>query len=150
MIEKKPIDPSRVRCLPEEGFSWIDRRFVRGGFLRSLTPNAGLLYFFLAAVSDREGLSFYGDATISDLLDFAPGELEAARGELVRASLILFRLPLYQVAPLPTVAPSLPAERERTPRAASAPIPLAEILAEAMRRPRSTDSRKDGEREPGE
>jgi hypothetical protein len=62
-VFKRPLDPQRVRHFPEQGFSWIDRRFVRDGWLDQLAPDALLLYFFLTAVSDREGLSFYADST---------------------------------------------------------------------------------------
>jgi len=49
---------------PADGWSWIDRRFVREHAPR-LSHEAILLYFFLAAVSDQNGLSFYREATIA-------------------------------------------------------------------------------------
>jgi hypothetical protein len=64
MIKKHLLVPDRVRRLPGEGFSWMDRRFLRH-FASRLTGDAIFLYFFLAAVSDQQGLSFYGDATIA-------------------------------------------------------------------------------------
>ena len=45
-VKKKPIDHERIRSVPAEGFSWIDRRFVREGFIEPLAPQAILLYRF--------------------------------------------------------------------------------------------------------
>ena len=99
---KDPIDPDRIRSLPSEGFSWIDRRFVREGFIKPLPKEAVLLYLFLAAVSDAKGISFYGEATLQKLLKISDYELTEARSILIDRDLILYRRPLYQVLPLPT------------------------------------------------
>ena len=64
MIHKQILVPDRVRRPPTEGWSWIDRRFLREHAPR-LSHEAIVLYFFLAAVSDKDGLSFYGDASIA-------------------------------------------------------------------------------------
>lgn len=98
-LEKHPIDPGRVRRIGE-GFSWIDRRFVRE-FVPGLNRDEVLLYFFLVAVADRDGLSYYGDETTSGLLKLERGALLAARDGLERAGLVLYRAPLYQVVALP-------------------------------------------------
>jgi hypothetical protein len=45
-ITKRPIDPERTRRIPAEGFSWLDRRFVREGLIEPLALEAILLYFF--------------------------------------------------------------------------------------------------------
>ena len=34
-VTKTPIDPTRIRQLPIGGFSWINRRFIRGGYIRN-------------------------------------------------------------------------------------------------------------------
>ena len=150
MIEKNPIDRTRLRRLPHEGFSWIDRRFIRAGFLRALTPQAAFLYFFLAAVSDRDGLSFYGDKRVSELLGFAPGEVEAARSLLVRRELVLFNGSLYQLLPLPAARPSAHPDRRPTRRTCTTtePLSLAAILREAMRRAGSIDSSTERDHDP--
>lgn len=57
-IDKRPIVPGRVRQIGE-GFSWIDRRFVRDGLIAPLSRDEIALYFFLIAVADRHGMSFY-------------------------------------------------------------------------------------------
>ncbi len=101
LVKKVPIDPGRVREIPSEGFSWIDRRIVRDGFIHRLPPEAILLYFFLAAVSDAQGLSFYADPTIGKILKLDPEQLTQARARLRQADLIAYRYPLYQVLELP-------------------------------------------------
>ena len=101
LVKKVPIDPGRVREIPSEGFSWIDRRFVREGFIDRLPGEAILLYFFLTAVSDAQGLSFYADPTIGKILKLDPENLSQSRARLIGADLIAYRYPLYQVLELP-------------------------------------------------
>jgi len=71
MIHKQVLVPNRVRRPPKDGWSWIDRRFVREHAPR-LSQEAILLYFFLAAVNGQNGLSFYREATIAVRLRIAP------------------------------------------------------------------------------
>ena len=137
-LQKRPIDPERLRRIPAEGFSWIDRRFVREGFIERLSQEAILLYFFLVAVSDARGLSFYGDPTISEKLKLDPEALSQARARLVEAGLILYRYPHYQVLPLPakhSVAPASPADFRR----GGDPVSLSEILQLAMKKASSSE-----------
>ena len=47
-----------------------------------------MLYFFLAAVSDKDGLSFYGDASIAVRLRMEETAVVAARDELAAADLV--------------------------------------------------------------
>ncbi len=101
LVKKVPIDPGRVRKIPPDGFSWIDRRFVRDGFIHRLPPEAILLYFFLTAVSDAQGLSFYADPTVGKILKLDPEELTQSRARLIKAELIAYGYPLYQVLELP-------------------------------------------------
>ena len=114
-IQREPLEPHRVRRIPPEGFSWIDRRFVREGFIERLPPEAILLYLFLVAVSDARGLSFYAEATISRILKLDREELTQARARLVTADLILYRYPLYQVLALPEKKKAAPAFRTPSP-----------------------------------
>jgi hypothetical protein len=100
MIAKQILVPNRVRRPPRDGWSWIDRRFVREQAPR-LSREAILLYFFLAAVSDKDGLSFYGDASIAVRLRMAEPVVVRARDELVAADLVAYRSPLTQVLSLP-------------------------------------------------
>jgi len=100
MIQKHILVLDRVRRPPADGWSWIDRRFLREHAPR-LSHEAILLYFFLAAVSDKDGLSFYGDATIALRLRMAEAVVVRARDELVAADLVAYRAPLAQVLSLP-------------------------------------------------
>src|SRR5271165_3405119 len=100
MIPKQVLVPGRVRRPPADGWSWIDRRFLREHAPR-LSHEAIVLYFFLAAVSDKDGLSFYGDATIALRLRMAEAIVVRARDELVAADLVAYRAPLAQVLSLP-------------------------------------------------
>jgi hypothetical protein len=105
MIKKEILLPDRVRRPPREGWSWIDRRFLPDHASR-LSHDAILLYFFLAAVSDKNGLSFYRDATIAVRLRMKEQAVAASREELVIEDLVAHRAPLTQVLSLrpPTVA----------------------------------------------
>ncbi len=100
MIHKQILVPDRVRRPPTGGWSWIDRRFVREHASR-LSHEAILLYFFLAAVSDKDGLSYYGDASIAVRLRMSEAVVVRARDELVAADLVGYRAPLVQVLSLP-------------------------------------------------
>ena len=101
MIEKHVLVADRVRRPPREGFSWVDRRFVRD-FASRLSGDAVFLYFFLAAVSDKHGLSFYGDATLAVRLRMREQAVVEARDELVVHDLVAYQAPLVQVLSLPT------------------------------------------------
>jgi hypothetical protein len=99
MITKHPVRPERVRRPPRQGFSWIDRRFLRE-HAKQLSPQAICLYLFLAAVSDRLGLSFYSDATVAALFGCDARCIEQARQELIAYDLVAYRYPLSQVLSL--------------------------------------------------
>jgi hypothetical protein len=100
MIHKRILVPGRVRRPPTDGWSWIDRRFVRD-FAPRLSHEAIALYFFLAAVADKNGLSFYHDATIAGRLRISEDAVACARDELIREDLVAYRTPLTQVLSLP-------------------------------------------------
>jgi hypothetical protein len=100
MIHKRILVPGRVRRPPTDGWSWIDRRFVRD-FAPRLSREAIALYFFLAAVADKDGLSFYHDATVAGRLRISEDAVVCARDELIREDLVAYRTPLSQVLSLP-------------------------------------------------
>jgi len=99
-IEKRILVAGRVRRPPRDGFSWIDRRFVRE-FAPDLTQEAMLLYFFLAAVADKDGLSYYKDETLLMRLALDQTALTRVREELIHRDLVAWQTPLYQVLSLP-------------------------------------------------
>lgn len=95
-VRKRILVESRLRKPPSDGWSWIDRRFLQE-HAPALSREATLLYFFLAAVSDKHGLSFYSDTTISARLRIEEVIVERARDELEARDLIVYQPPLYQV-----------------------------------------------------
>ena len=99
MIHKHLLVPDRARRPPREGFSWVDRRFLRD-YAARLSGDAILLYFFLAAVSDKDGLSFYSDASLAVRLRMREEHIANARDELLTHDLIAFQPPLTQVLAL--------------------------------------------------
>lgn len=119
----QPPRPDRRRSI-RGSFSWIDHRFLREGFDQGLTRLEKLLYFVLVAVCNQDGVSFYSDARMAELLDIRfPHELEAARQELVTRDLIAYEGGIYQVLDLPTrkadeFSPALP---DHTLRSSSSP-----------------------------
>ena len=111
MYCKRILDSSRVRKIAGS-FSWIDHRFITGGFLRDLSAVEILLYFFLVSVSDRNGISFYHDDKICSLIKIGLTSLGEAREGLVGKSLLAYEHPLYQVLSLPP-QPVTPPAREK-------------------------------------
>lgn len=107
MIQKQLLVPDRVRRPPREGWSWIDRRFLKQHASR-LSHEAILLYFFLAAASDQNGLSFYSDTSTALRLRMGEQVVVRARDELVAEDLVAYQAPLTQVLSL--------RERSRTSR----------------------------------
>lgn len=99
-MEKRLLVPERRRRLPTTGWSWLDRQFLRehGDYL---SQEGLLLYFFLAAVADRDGLSFYSDTTLTSRLRLSQAALARAREELLGRDLLACELPLCQVLSLP-------------------------------------------------
>ena len=96
----QPPRPDRIRSIGGS-FSWIDHRFFRQGFDQGLTRLEKLLYLVLVAVSNRDGVSFYSDERLGELLDIHhPHELTGARDELVARDLIAFKDGVYQVLEL--------------------------------------------------
>jgi hypothetical protein len=115
MQTKRVLHPERLRKI-EGSFSWIDHRFITGGFLRDLSALEILLYLFLVAVSDRNGLSFYHDDRIASLLKIDLPALGQAREGLVQRCLLAYEPPLYQVLSLPPRPVILPPRGERSQR----------------------------------
>lgn len=100
MNHKRLLRPERLRQIPP-GFSWVDHRLVRHSLLRRCDHRGWALYLFLVTVGDAQGLSFYSDAGIGRHLGLNADELSSAREQLVRADLVAYQKPLYQVLALP-------------------------------------------------
>jgi len=100
MIQKKILDPERVRCI-DGGFTFIPHRFLKDGFLSALNQKELLLYIFLALASDRYGISYYAYDKICSLLHFSVEDYIEARNGLLEKDLIAFDGSLFQVLHLP-------------------------------------------------
>jgi hypothetical protein len=115
MFQKRIIHASRVRKI-QGSFSWIDHRFITGGFLQTLSTMEILLYFFLVSVSDRNGISFYYDDRICNLIKIGLTSLGEAREGLISKSLLAYEHPIYQVLSLPAEPVTPPAREEISQR----------------------------------
>ena len=102
-MHKQILVADRVRRLPAGDWSWIDRRFLRE-FSSKLSGDAVFLYFFLAAVGDKNGLSYYSDNALALRLRTTERVITQAREDLLECDLIAYRAPLAQVLSLPSPA----------------------------------------------
>jgi hypothetical protein len=134
MIQKRVLIPVRLRRPPASGWSWVDRRFVRE-HMDHLSREAVLLYFFLSAVADKHGLSFYGDGTVAALLRTPLPALLQARDELLARDLIAHEARFTQVLSMPPC----PARRRYEP--GQGLMQLGDILRRAAAMPDSSDGR---------
>lgn len=121
MTRKFPICPDRIRSIPEQ-FSWVDHRLVRDRHIERLSHEATTLYLFLVTVADCQGFSYYSAPSLCERLAMDAPMLDAARMNLLRAGLVAYRKPLYQVLPIgDVIAP------KRT-RAPGEPMAISEIF----------------------
>jgi hypothetical protein len=88
-----------LRQVPPQ-FSWIDQRLVRDRHLERCDAQALALYLVLVTVADAQGLSYYGEASLTRLLSMPAARLSQARADLIRLDLIAYERPLYQVLSL--------------------------------------------------
>jgi hypothetical protein len=103
-VIKRVLCPERLRRVPPQ-FSWLDHRLVRDKHIAGRSAEALALYLFLVTVADGQGLSYYSDAGIGKLLPLDEPALARARQELIRARLIAYEKPLYQVLALDKPTP---------------------------------------------
>jgi hypothetical protein len=125
MIPKRILVPDRLRRPPATGWSWMDGRFVRQ-HMDHLSREAVLLYFFLCAVGDQQGLSFYSDGTLAARLRMSLPSVLQARDELLAYDLIAHEPPLTQVLSLP------PRCQRRRSEPGGGLMPLGDILRRAI------------------
>ena len=112
-------------------FSWLDQRLVRDRFIERCDIEAWALYLFLVVVGDGAGLSYYSDRAIDELLSLQAENLSAARMQLIRAGLLAYQKPIYQVLSLD--APEH-AEPTMATRKQSSPQVLSDIFKQAFLR----------------
>ncbi len=100
MIDKTPLVAERIRHI-KGSFSFVEHRFLHGGFWKTLSHAELLLYFFLILVGDRFGVSVYSYDRICSTLKIHLDDYILARNELIRKDLIAFDGHLFQVLSLP-------------------------------------------------
>ena len=131
MTTKRILCEQRLRCIPVQ-FSWIDQRLVFDGHLARCDAHAAALYLLRVTVADAQGLSYWGDARVAQLLRTQAARLARAREDLVGAGLIAYERPLYQVLALDAPAPpSVQAVVAPCPPPSTSPSPAAADMSTA-------------------
>lgn len=133
-MKNKPLPcPARLRLVPRQ-FSWIDQRLVRDRHIQGRSSHALALYLFLCTVADAQGLSYYSDTRLGDLLGLSGADLRAARSELRSSGLIAWQSPFYQVLSLERASesPLASAPPPRTGEVRSAAQLLQAIMQEGL------------------
>jgi len=131
---KQLLRPERLRQVPEQ-FSWVDQALVQQHFIDRCEARSAALYLFLVTVSDAQGLSYYGTATLTRRLRLSDEHLAAARQQLIDLDLIAYRSPLYQVLALPGTVAAAPRPASRAPTTTGGqPVSLATLLLQAQAR----------------
>ena len=127
---KQLLRPERLRQVPPQ-FSWVDQALVQQHIIDRCEARSAALYLFLITVSDAQGLSYYGAATLARRLHMSDADLDSARQQLIELELIAYRAPLYQVLALPgtVAAPRAPANT-----GGGEPVSLAMLLQQAQQR----------------
>jgi hypothetical protein len=127
MPTKRLLDARRRRKALPRGFGWIDHRLLRDGYLGRCSPEALALYVLLVCAADAQGLSYYSDPRIADLLALAPQALSQARRQLIELGLIAYQKPLYQLLSLQgeLTAESPPRRSPRVDLDTESPLPAS-------------------------
>jgi len=131
MIVKEALYPGRIRKI-NGSFAFIEHRFLRNGFWKSLSHHELLLYIFLVLVSDRKGLSYYCYNRICDILSLNVDEYIDARNGLIKKDLIGFDGRLFQVLSLPNHPVALKPKTVINNRETEEFVALSEIIHEIL------------------
>jgi hypothetical protein len=100
-VNRAPIQPDRLRSIGGQSFAFLPHRFLREGFLCSLTADEQRLYLFLVLAADRNGLSFYHYDRITSILEMVLDDYVEARDGLLAKDLLAFDGTRFQVLSLP-------------------------------------------------
>jgi hypothetical protein len=98
---RAPIVPERVRAINGQSFAFLPHRFLRDGFLSSVSPDELRLYLFLVLAADRSGISFYSYERICSLLEIDADHYIQARNGLIDKNLLAFDGARFQILSLP-------------------------------------------------
>jgi hypothetical protein len=111
----------------------VRHRLVRDRHIAGRSAEALALYLFLVTVADGQGLSYYSDAGIGKLLPLDVPALARARQELIRAQLIAYEKPLYQVLSLDDFDAATARSAATSSPRFNAPQTLGQIIREMGR-----------------
>jgi len=103
---RAPIVPERTRRIAGQSFSFLPHRFLRDGFLSTLSRDELALYLFLVLAGNRDGVSFYRYDAICSTLQLILDDYLAARNALIKKDLIAFDENRFQVLSLPEGPPT--------------------------------------------
>jgi hypothetical protein len=131
-IVKQLLRPERLRQVPEQ-FSWVDQALVQRHFIDRCEGRAAALYLFLVTVADAQGLSYYGESTLTARLHLSSEQLVVARAQLIKIELIAYQAPLYQVLALPGTPPRVLTQAAQRNSSGDA-VSLAHLLDQMGRR----------------
>jgi hypothetical protein len=126
MPTKRLLDARRRRKGLPHGFGWIDHRLLRDGYLGHCSPPALALYVFLVCAADAQGLSYYAEPRIAQVLRLEAQTLRQARQELIGLGLIAYQKPLYQLLSLEgELTAGSPPQPPRAARDPEPPLPAS-------------------------
>lgn len=130
-LERPPLVPARLRRI-DGSFAFLPHRFLRDGFLTSLTADELRLYLVLVLAADRDGLSFYSHRRLCAALQMSPEAYLQAREGLLRKDLIVAHGARVQVLSLPPEPVHLrPRTMPRSDQASACQAVLAALASDA-------------------
>ena len=97
VIARAPIVADRIRKIGGQSFAFLPHRFLRDGFLASLTHDELTLYVVLVLAGDRNGVSFYHYDSLCALMARPLHAYLDARNGLIAKDLIAFDGSRFQV-----------------------------------------------------
>jgi len=135
-FNKSIITANRKRKI-DGSFGWIEHRFLREGYMETLNKREMLLYFFLALVSDKNGISFYGPQRSMSILQLdEAGYFQALTG-LENKDFICREGNKVQLLSLPEYNNRSEAS---APKRYNRPLCITDVLSESIAMRKEADS----------
>jgi len=101
-IKSRPGPVNNLRLRKVRGsYSRVEHRFINGRFIDLLATREILFYFFLIAVGDSKGISYYSRERMAAILKISVETIERATEGLMDKEFIEYRRGVYQVLDLP-------------------------------------------------
>ena len=122
-MRSEPLEPRRIRY-PKGAYGWIDLRIVTEGHLQALDGGAALVYLFLCAVGNRDGISFWSRPRMARTLNLPLETIDAALRALVTVDLIAATERIVQVLAV--------SSRSESPWPPARPMTLVQTAATSL------------------